>query len=157
MNWAWWQYLLAAAVGADLAAGMVANALNSCKRFYHSQPGSAEPAYFTWLRRPRLFTALHVYPCLVALAFPGGSLAIGIGWYALVLVAALSVQRVPTYLQRPVAVAWLLLTILLNAYLIPAPTGFEWMGPVLVAKIVVGHMVVEEPYRPLAEGDGWPA
>ena len=34
--WAWWQFAVAALLALDVLGGVVANALNSCKRFYHS-------------------------------------------------------------------------------------------------------------------------
>ena len=38
--------------------------------------------------------------------------------------------------------------ILANLYLIRPVPGFEWLIPALFLKIVYGHIVREEPYRP---------
>lgn len=42
-----------------------------------------------------------------------------------------------------------LTAIMLNLYVITAVQGFEWVVPVLFIKIIYGHLVREEPYRPV--------
>jgi hypothetical protein len=41
------------------------------------------------------------------------------------------------------------LSILINFYLVEAIPGFEWLIPALFLKILYGHLVREEPYRPI--------
>jgi len=146
--WTWWQYAVAVLIGADLAAGVVANALNSCKRFYHTPFRDDEPSYVRPLKKPLRFTALHIYPLLIAVLYADASWIYGLVWYALLLVSALVVLAIPLYLRRPVATVVVLLAVMINAYLILPPAGFEWFAPVLLLKIVLGHLVQEEPYRP---------
>lgn len=147
VRWNWWQWILAIAIGADISAGAVANALNSCKRFYHSpiQPGEEN---FRIQKNPLLFTAFHIYPVIVWLAFDRANWLFAVVWYALLLLSAWIVLRIPLYLRRPVSVAIVLLAILMNAYLITPVGGFEWLAPLLFIKIISGHVVREEPYRP---------
>jgi hypothetical protein len=38
--------------------------------------------------------------------------------------------------------------ILVNQYIFHSVIGFEWLIPALFLKIVYGHIVREEPYRP---------
>jgi hypothetical protein len=51
-------------------------------------------------------------------------------------------------LQRPVAVFIILLVIIVNLYVIQPIAGFEWLAPLLFIKLILGHGVREEPYRP---------
>ncbi len=148
--WAGWQYLLAAVLAYDVLGGVVANTLNSCKRFYHTPPRPEEPRYAAFFKNHLAFTALHVHPLLAA-ALYGGSLARGAFWYLFLLAAALFILRAPLYLQRPLAFFFITLTLLLNAYALPPLAGFEWLAPALNIKILYGHLVREEPYRPEKE------
>lgn len=148
LDWAWWQFILAALMGIDLGAGVVANALNSCKRFYHTPLKENEPSYVGYLKQPILFALIHIYPFIVAVAYPGATWFYGISWYGLLLVSAWLVLQSPLYLRRPIAFGVMLLVILMNLYFIPAPPGFEWLVPALFLKIILGHQVREEPYRP---------
>jgi hypothetical protein len=38
--------------------------------------------------------------------------------------------------------------VLVNSYVITVIPGFEWFLPVFILKLVVGHIIREEPYRP---------
>ena len=44
-DWTIWQYIIAAIIIYDVLGGVVANSLNSCKRFYHSSFQTFEPSY----------------------------------------------------------------------------------------------------------------
>jgi hypothetical protein len=146
-EWSWWQYLLAGLIGADIGAGAVANALNSCKRFYHTYRAD-EPASVRFAKRKLAFTALHIYPLLAGLLFGETNGLYAFGWYGLLLASAWIVTCAPLYLKRPAAV-WIVITaVLLNLYVIPGVPGFEWLVPLLFIKIILGHLVQEEPYRP---------
>lgn len=69
-------------------------------------------------------------------------------WYTLLLLGAWIILRIPLYLRRPVSIAIVLLVILMNTYLLTPIAGFEWLAPLLFIKIIAGHAVREEPYRP---------
>lgn len=147
VHWTWWQWLIALAIGADISAGAVANALNSCKRFYHSpiQPGEER---YRLVKNPILFSAIHIYPLILWLAFDRPNWLFGLAWYTLLIFATWAVEQFPLYLRRPAAVGMVVLVILVNAYLLQPIPGFEWMAPLLFLKIILGHTVKEEPYRP---------
>jgi hypothetical protein len=147
-DWAWWQVGLAMLIAADVGGGMVANSLNSCKRYYHTPARSDAPRYVRFLKAPLAFAALHVYPLLVSLLFRGGPWWYGGFWYAYVLGWSALVLRLPLYLHRPVAMLGVLAALLLNATLVPVVPGFTWLAPALVLKVVLAHLVREEPYRP---------
>ena len=147
MDWSWWQYAIALLLALDVLGGVVANSLNSCKRFYHS-PIQPEETGFTALAKNHFaFTLLHIHPILIGLVFGNMNWAYGIIWYAVMVIVSAGVQRLPLYLQRPAAMGIIMLAILLNYYVIPPVAGFEWFIPALFLKIVYGHIVQEEPYR----------
>lgn len=150
-DWPWWGYLVAGLIAADIFGGVVANSLSTCKRFYHAPLKENEVGLTRRLKNPYFFTALHVYPLLVALLFPPGDWLYGMVWYTALLAAALIVLRVPHYLQRPVAFLLITIPIIANLYFIDPVPGFEWLVPLLFIKIVYGHLVREELYRPLTK------
>lgn len=146
--WTWWQIIIASLLTLDILGGVIANSLNSCKRYYHS-PIQPEETGFTALSKNHfVFTALHVHPLLVGLLFGNMNWAYGAFWYPAVLVTSIIVLRTPLYLQRPLAMGMVMLAILVNYYIISPVNGFEWLIPALFLKIVYGHNVREEPYRP---------
>jgi hypothetical protein len=147
-NWAWWQYAVAALIALDVLGGVVANSLNSCKRFYHA-PIQSEETGFTGLAKNHLaFTALHVHTLIIGLLFGKMNWGYGLFWYLALLLSSVVVLRAPLYLQRPLALGLIMLAILANVYFIAPVSGFEWFVPALFLKIVYGHLVREEPYRP---------
>jgi hypothetical protein len=150
LPWNGWQYLLAGLLAFDVTGGVVANALNSCKRFYHSGQQPGEPSYTAFFKNHIAFSTLHIHTILVALVF-GGSLWAGVFWYIFLLGGTLAILKTPLYLRRPAAFLALLLACLTNYYLIAPLHGFEWLVPALMLKILYGHVVREEPYRPASE------
>ena len=80
-----------------------------------------------------------------------GSWFYGLFWYLMLQISVLTVIKTPLYLQRPVSMLIIVTALLINGYFISSPTGFEWLIPVLFLKIVYGHTVKEEPYRPETE------
>jgi hypothetical protein len=148
-DWDWWGYLIAALIAADIFGGVVANALNSCKRFYHAPLKVNEIGLTRLLKNPYFFSTLHVYPLLVALIYPSGDWLYGLAWYAALLISTVIVCRVPLYLQRPTSFFIIVMAVTGNLYIIDPVHGFEWLVPLLFFKIIYGHLVREEPYRPI--------
>ncbi len=147
--WTWWQYGLATLIAMDVFGGLVANSLNSCKRFYHTPTKNDEPSYTPILKNHFLFAIFHIYPLLASLFFGNGNFFYGVFWYFLLIICAWIVINTPLYLKRPVAFLEILIALLLNYYAIPVIAGFAWLAPALFIKILYGYLVPEEPYRPL--------
>lgn len=63
------------------------------------------------------------------------------------LAATIVILKIPLYLQRPMALSPVAIFILINAYAFSTP-GLEWFIPFLFLKLLVSHLVHEEPYRP---------
>lgn len=150
-DWTILQYIIAAIIAFDVIGGAVANALNSCKRFYHSPLQTFEPSYIKFAKNHLFFSIIHIHPLIISLLFPSANLFYGFFWYLILQISVLTVTRIPIYLQRPVSMLVIVTTLLINNYFVSSPAGFEWLIPVLFIKIVYGHTVREEPYRPETE------
>jgi len=148
LSWAWWQYIIAALLALDVLGGVAANSLNSCKRFYHSPVRPEETGFTALAKNHFVFTLLHIHPVLVGFLFGQMNWQYGILWYMALVLSTLIVLAIPLYLQRPAAMGLIMTVILANFYLIRPVDGFEWLIPALFLKIVYGHIVREEPYRP---------
>ena len=147
LPWTWWQYGTAALLALDVLGGVVANSLNSCKRFYHSPVKPDETGLIAFSKDHFIFTILHIHPLLIGFLF-SLNWQYGILWYLTLVLSSLLVSGVPVYLQRPLSMGIIMTAILANIYLIQPVNGFEWFIPALFLKIIYGHAVREEPYRP---------
>lgn len=142
-----WSTVLLAFFAFDIAGGAVANMLNSCKRFYHSQLQSGEGAGARIVKNTTIFTAIHVHPIIAAYVF-GGSVLNAVAWYFLLQVGVATILAMPLYLRRAAATAIMLLAMLASQSILPLGAGLEWFVPCLFIKMALGHAVQEEPYRP---------
>ena len=149
--WTWWQYVIAGLIAVDVLGGVVANSLNSCKRFYHAPLHPEERGTTAFAKNHIGFTALHIHPILAGLFFGSIDLAYGLIWYTALLLSTIAVLKFPLYLRRPAALGIIMTAVLINIYIIRPVPGFEWLVPALFLKIVYGHIVREEPYRPSLE------
>ena len=152
-SWTWWQYILAGLLSFDVIGGIVANSLNSCKRFYHTAAKADEPPYTAFFKNHFVFSALHIHTLLIAILFGSTNYFYGVFWYLFLMAGTIMIINTPLYLKRPLAFLVISLALLLNSYVIFPVQGFEWLVPALMIKILYGHLVKEEPYRPLAEQD----
>ncbi len=133
-----WQIALLMVLAVDLGGGVFVNASAAAKRWYH-RAGARDWHHFA-------FVALHLHPFAVAWALPE------IGWtwaaylYAATVAASGVVLAMPLYLRRPAAL--LLAAIVLAAMPLVAPVALigAWIAPFFVLKLLVAHIVHEEPY-----------
>ncbi len=147
LQWNIYQIVIGVLLGFDLGGGMISNALNSGKRFYHTEVKQDEGKSGRILKNHLLFAGIHVQPFVVGLVFNNMDWLYGLLWYLIFMTAAIIVHKTPLYLQRPVSMMMVLLAVLINTFLILPIEGFGWFVPVLFLKIIYGHMVREEPYR----------
>ncbi len=158
LNWSWWQTAIIAVLTFDIAGGIVANSLNSCKRFYHTPPKQDERGIVKLLKNHIFFSLIHIHPIVFTFIALGkltnrgyvvrGDWITGFIWYFLLQVSALIVTFTPLYLKRPIAFILIGAAIVVNIYILPLPRSVTWLIPFLFIKLVYGHMVREEPYRP---------
>jgi hypothetical protein len=141
LGWTGWQIALAVLLAFDLAGGVVTNATSSAKRWYH-RAGQG-------LRQHITFIAVHgVHLALVASLFRDGNWAWAVGWFAFLMAASALILLLPLYLQRPAAFSIFGLGLLLSIYVDSPISGLEWFIPVFLLKLLLSHLLREEPYRP---------
>ena len=132
----------------DIAGGVVANMLNSCKRLYHAPLKENETGFLKLVKNPMAFTLLHVHPVIFAWVY-GANVWIGAFWYLALICSVAVVLASPLYLRRPLATAFVVIASLVSYYGLGFGPGFEWFIPCLFFKITLAHTVREEPYRPV--------
>jgi hypothetical protein len=147
-GWTLLQLTLAAFITMDVAGGVVANGLNSAKRD-HFGPASATARTpgGRLVRRPVLFTALHVHAIVVGFAFAPHLWWWGPLWYLVTLTGAVTVRSCALHLERPVALGFCAASVIV-ASVTPSPYLWGWLPVLLMLKLVLAHAVQEEPYRP---------
>ncbi|MFW9834684.1 MAG: hypothetical protein ACFFEK_11860 [Candidatus Thorarchaeota archaeon] len=141
LGWSLLQLIVGAIVAFDIGGGVVANSTSTAKRWYHREEQGFKQ-YFG-------FILLHfIHPLLITVFFTTFDWIYFFTVYGYLLVSSLIVLGIPLYLKRPVSVLMVSGAIVLNAYIISPIPGFEWFIPIFMLKLVTGHIVREEPYRP---------
>jgi hypothetical protein len=140
VHWSSIQILVALEMGLDLGGGMIINMMDSCRNFYHSPILKEEPWIVRTLKRPFLFTSLHIYPILVYVFFDPTKLVYGFMWYGILLISVLLILKSPEFIQRPLSILIVLIAIMINSFVIIPIYGFVWLIPVLFIKLIVGHL-----------------
>lgn len=137
--WSTAQLVVVALAGLDLIGGVLTNATNAAKRWYHRpDPGA---------RRARLlFVSAHlIHLAAMGLVVLSGDLAWTLANAALLLGGAVAVEFAPVHLKRPVAMALLMAAVLVNLFWLPVPTALTWFAPLFFLKLLVCHLVPEAP------------
>lgn len=134
----WAQWVVTVFIGLDLVGGVMTNATNAAKRWYHSKPS-----------RSRLsFVAAHI-AYLAAMAFV--VLDAAWGWFllntALLLAGALLIEAVKLEAKRPAAMGAYMAAVLINLTVLPLPDGLEWFTTLFFLKLLVCYLVPEAPIR----------
>ena len=141
-GWSLAQYIICGVLAFDIAGGVITNATSSAKRWYHRQ-GQGFKQHFG-------FASLHLlHLLLVSWLY----LAFDVEWFLIaggyLLISVATVLSVPQYLQRPVALFGYACGLLIAMYLLSQPEGLEWFLPLFYLKLLVSHVLKEEPYRPV--------
>ena len=133
VSWPWWKWVIAGVIAFDLFGGVVANASRVTKRWYHRE-GQTSKDHF-------IFTIVHILHILIV-----GFVFRGIDWVFMLMgsvfliLGALLILRTQAYLRRPMAYAIFTAGILLDIAL-GATIGLRWFFPVLLAKLLLGHLL----------------
>ncbi|WP_330230728.1 hypothetical protein OHA40_33125 [Nocardia sp. NBC_00508] len=123
-------------IACDVVGGVLTNATNSAKRWYHRTRSSGG----------RLgFVAVHT----LHLAVVGFLLLDDPVWFVantlLLLGSALLIESVPAGLRRPVAMAAYMAVLLVNLIAFPVPALLAWFVPLFYLKLLVCHLIPEVP------------
>ncbi|MEU7725923.1 hypothetical protein AB0B78_11860 [Streptomyces sp. NPDC040724] len=138
-DWSTAQLVVVALAGLDLIGGVLTNATNAAKRWYHrADPGA---------RRARLlFVSAHlIHLAAMGLVVLSGDLAWTLTNAALLLGGAVVVEFTPVHLKRPAAMALLMAAVVVNLFWLPVPTALAWFAPLFFLKLLVCHLVPEAP------------
>ncbi|MFW9996123.1 MAG: hypothetical protein ACFFD4_29045 [Candidatus Odinarchaeota archaeon] len=139
----WWnifQYIVVLVLSLDVLGGVVTNVSNSAKRWYH-RPGQPTRNFYK-------FILPHLHPVLLGMLFLPleDGLLYGFGAYFFLILSATIILQVPVYYQRMTAFVLYTVSIYLTMYLFPVIPALEWFLPVFYLKLLLGHLVREEPY-----------
>ena len=141
VDWSIWQYLIIAGLAVDMLGGVLTNATSAAKRWFFRE-GEGFRAHMT-------FVALHLMQTvLFSWAFLDLNLVWIVGVYAVLLGGSACILKTPLYLQRPVAALIYVGALFLSLYVFETAPYLEWFLPVLFYKILVSHVLREEPYQP---------
>jgi len=141
LGWNPIQLLVAGALALDMTGGVIGNAASSVKRFWHRKELNFKAHMF--------FVAIHAAQLfLVAWLFRGMDWQFFQTYYIYLILAATIILKLPLYLQRPVATGFYVGAILINCYCFKPTVGFEWFIPLFFMKLLISHLLREEPYRP---------
>jgi hypothetical protein len=138
-EWSTIQTILSVVLALDLVGGVLTNATNSAKRWYH-RPGPGRVL-------ARLgFTAVHnVHLAVMAFVL----LPDGAQWWwthvALLAVTAAIVELVPVDIKRPTATAATVAAIAVGQAVAPLSGVLVLMPVLFYLKLLVGHLVPEAP------------
>ena len=141
-NWSWIQIFVCAALALDISGGIVTNSTSAAKRWYHRKGQGFWQHYG--------FNSLHLlHLALVSWVF----LEFNITWLlisgAILLIATSVILLVSLYLQRPTAMIAFSIALILSFYVLETPQGLEWFLPLFYLKLLICHLVREEPYQPI--------
>lgn len=140
-DWSGWQYVIIALLAVDMLGGVITNATSAAKRWFFRE-GEGFKQHMT-------FVALHLLQITVfSAAFKDFDVLWVAGVYAFLLVASVVILKTSLYMQRPVAGTLYVVALLLSFYVFDATEHLEWFLPVLFFKILVSHLLREEPYQP---------
>lgn len=139
-GWDGLQYVLAGLLAFDVVGGVVANGSASTKRWY--QRNETRPAHRYG------FVAMHAgHLALATFVFDLGWLWLGANAAALLVFGAI-IAWTGRHLQRPVGMLLAFVWITGSLMLFPVSMLAAWVIPALAIKLLLGHLVEEEPYYP---------
>ncbi|MEU8776885.1 hypothetical protein [Streptomyces sp. NPDC048606] len=141
-DWSGIQTLVVVLIGLDLLGGILTNATNAAKRWYHRQGEG--------VRRARLtFVGAHVlHLAAMGLVVLDGDWRWVLGQSAVLAVGAVTVEYAPVHLTRPVAMAVFTAATLIGLFWLTVPAALAWFTPLFFLKLLVCHLVPEAPLAP---------
>ncbi|MFI2211588.1 hypothetical protein [Streptomyces sp. NPDC020141] len=138
-DWSALQLAVVALIGLDLVGGVLTNATNAAKRWYHRpEPGT---------RHARLaFVGAHLlHLAAMGLIVLAGDWTWILANGALLLAGATAVEFTPVHLKRPLSMAVLMTAVLVNQFWLETPAALVWFAPLFFLKLLVCHLVPEAP------------
>ncbi|MCB5167720.1 hypothetical protein LG634_23170 [Streptomyces bambusae] len=146
-TWSGLQLAVVVLMGLDVLGGILTNATNSAKRWYH-RPGPGA-------RRTRLlFVSAHLlHLAATGLVVLDGDWRWTLANTAVLLCATAVVECAPVHLKRPVAMAAYTAAVLINLFWLTLPVALAWFAPLFFLKLLVCHLIPEAPLEKAADDD----
>lgn len=140
-DWSVVQYVIIALLAGDMVGGVVTNATSAAKRWVFRE-GEGFREHIT-------FVAIHLVQIVIfSWVFQGLDLIWIAGVYGLLMTSSVIILKAPLYMQRPVAASLYMVALLSSLYIFDAPAHLEWFLPILFYKLLISHLLREEPYQP---------
>jgi len=144
LEWNIAQLFVAGLLAFDMTGGIITNATSTAKRWYH-RDGQGFQQHFV------SSTAHIVHLFLVAWLFRSLDWGFFVATTLYLLVATVIILKSPLYLCRPVAYLLYAIALLMGVYGFTPTVGLEWFLPFFYLKLLISHLLREEPYRPTSE------
>jgi hypothetical protein len=136
-----WLLALTAFLAFDITGGVITNATATAKRWFH-RPGQS-----AWLHlRFQMVHLLHI--AVVSFLYGETQWTLFLTMSGALLTSAGIVLLTPLYLKRPVGFGLFGALIVILPQLVSVPVGLEWFVPLFYLKLILSHLLPEEPYRP---------
>ncbi|MGD1933042.1 MAG: hypothetical protein ACFB0Z_00805 [Candidatus Phaeomarinobacter sp.] len=133
-----WQIVVLMALAVDLGGGVFVNATAAAKRWFH-RIGARDWHHLA-------FVLLHIHPLLIAWLLPEFGWVWAAYLYAATVTSTVIVLACPLYLRRPMALTAAAFVLAVAPLLAGTPLLLAWIAPFYVLKLLVAHIVHEEPY-----------
>ena len=138
---AWYHYVVVVFLALDIGGGIVTNAANSAKRWYHRN------GYPKW--KHLMFMVMHaLHLGAVSILFAADPFLYFALTFGGLMFFGTIIVTVPLYLQRPTAFGLAALAIVLTQLSFFSVPELSWFLPLMVLKLLIGHLVKEAPFRP---------
>lgn len=147
LDWSILQLVIVSFLLIDMIGGVLTNSLNSMKRVLYSEEKASFSKIAQFVNSKYLFPAIHFHLFIIPIYF-NVTFVYAAFWYLFMLSSVVVVHNIPLYMQRPIAMLIIMLSIIVNSSLFVLPAGIEWLAPIFMMKLVLSHGVREEPYRP---------
>ncbi|MCF6327305.1 MAG: hypothetical protein L3J21_08445 [Devosiaceae bacterium] len=137
----WLTSIFVVILALDLGGGLLTNATNTAKRWYH-RPQHSKIALFR-------FIAIHgLHIGIFGWLFASNPITYFALVFGFLMIAAVVILWVPLYLQRPTAVLFFSLGLLGAQLQFFGVAGLNWFLPLLFFKLLIAHLVTEAPFSP---------
>ena len=141
LHWSTTQLVVAGVLGFDMVGGVITNSTSSAKRWYHRSDQTFKDHFG--------FVALHIFHLfIVAWLFRDMNWTYFGVTSAYLLAAAFVILKCPLHVRRPLGYLLYIIAILIGLYAFRPVMGLEWFLPFFYMKLLVSHVLREEPYRP---------
>ncbi|MCE2572655.1 hypothetical protein [Motilimonas eburnea] len=134
LDWHFWPAILAILLAMDIGGGIVSNACAGAKRWFHRQGINK--------RQHLIFIAFHgVQLGLFSWAFLDFDLSWLMAAWLWLMLAGTLILITPRYLQRPLAMALYMVSLMISFYWLTVPSALAWFLPLFYLKLLIAYLL----------------